>query len=142
MWLLSLWANPLTRKIIIYAGITVAIFFALRWYSNRAYYQGMQEGRTAVTTEIEKARAAEWKVKADQLAAEATKIDAARQTVDAERDELARDRSIIKDALSRSLNEITLTQGVNNAKVDAVPATELDSALRAQSAKLATAVGK
>ena len=137
MWILALWANPLARKIALYAAVSLAIFFAVRWYSNRAYYQGMEQGRRAATTEIEKAKREEWKAESDRLAAEAAAIEGTRRTVGAEMAELRRSRAAMQTALSSSLKLITSTREVDNAQVLAVPDVDLLRAVRALSAELA-----
>jgi len=137
MWILALWANPLARKIALYAAVSLAIFFAVRWYSNRAYYQGMEQGRQAATTEIEKAKREEWKAESDRLAAEAGKIAASRIAVDAEAAEVRRSRAAMQTALSSSLKLITSIREADNATVLAVPDADLVRAVRALSAELA-----
>jgi hypothetical protein len=47
MWLLSLWSNPLGRKIVIGLAAGFAMLYALRLNSNRIYSEGYQSGKIA-----------------------------------------------------------------------------------------------
>jgi translation initiation factor IF-2 len=136
-FLTGLWANPLARKCILYGAATLAILFALRLYSNRVWEQGVQAGKIQATQEVEKAKEVEWKAKEDALAVAGAKLATDQRTLSAQTAELARARSALQDSLSRSLNQIRASHEANNAKVIAVPADQLDAALRNLSAELA-----
>ncbi len=84
MLILTLWANPLARKIIIGAGVLLAIFYALRLWSNRVYSEGFKTGKAAGLSEMEARKNAEWKAKADAIAADAAKTAADRRELEAQ----------------------------------------------------------
>lgn len=100
-WTLALWSSPIARKIIIYAGIIVAICLSLRWYGNQQWAEGEAAGRRAMASELERQKAAEWGEKANALAAVAENIANEKRSVDAATEQLNRDRV----NLSRSLND-------------------------------------
>jgi len=137
MFLLTLWANPLARKIAIYAAVGVGIFFALRWYSNRAYYQGMEQGRQAATTEIEKQKAAEWKAREDKITTAASAIKIEKAGLESERTDLNRLRSSLQNSFQQSLATIAASRENSYASVARVPDADLVRAVRALSAELA-----
>lgn len=137
MWILTLWANPLARKIIIGCAVSLAIFFALRLWSNRVYSEGFKSGKTAGLAEMEAQKNAEWKAKADTLAAQAAEIGAGRKALATESAALIDARRGYESALVRSLKESDLRKEANYAKVASVADADLDAALRAVSAELA-----
>ena len=137
MWILTLWGNPLARKCILAGAALLAIFYALRLWSNRVYSEGYKSGKVAGLTEMETKKNAEWKAKADAIAADAAKTAADRRALEAQTSALAESRRGIETALSRSLNQISTAREVNNAKVVSVADSDLDAALRSVSAELA-----
>ncbi len=142
MFILTLWANPLTRKILIGAGISLAVFYALRLWSNRVYSEGFKSGKTAGLAEMEAAKSAEWQAKADAIAADAARTAADRRVLEAETSALADSRRQRETTLSRSLKQMNARKEADSAKVASVPDSDLDSALRAISAVLAGAAAK
>jgi hypothetical protein len=138
-FLLSLWANPVVRKVILYGAALTAILFALRIWGNRQWAAGEAQGRRTMALEMEKTKQAEWKAERDKLAAAAGAVARERVAVEAQASALARTRRELQDTLSRSLNQISLTSKVNNATAIAVPDADLDAALRTLSAELAAA---
>ncbi len=137
MFILTLWANPLARKIIIGAAALLAVFYALRLWSNRVYSEGFKSGKTAGLAEMEAAKNAEWKAKADAIAADAAKTASDRKVLEAETSALADSRRQIEVTLSRSLKQVNERKEADNAKVASVPDSDLDAALRSVSADLA-----
>jgi hypothetical protein len=139
MLILTLWGNPIARKIIIGAGALLAIFYALRLWSNRVYSEGFKSGKTAGLAEMEAQKTAEWKEKVGAMAADAAKNAADRKSLEAQASSLADSRRGIEAALSRSLKQMNTRKEADNAKMASVPDSDLDAALRSVSANLAAA---
>ena len=137
MWFMALWANPLVRKITLYAAALLAIFLCLRWYGNREYYKGISTGKAAMATDIEAKVTERLKAEREQLAADRKTLDGDRIKVDAARAELARGRATLQTALTSSLERFTSTREADNATVMAIPDAGLVRAIRAVSAELA-----
>jgi len=137
MWILTLWNNALARKIIIGCAAGLAIFYALRLWSNRVYSEGYRSGKTAGALETEKAEQAKWKAQQDAIAVESARVDGDRKLVDAQTAALAQSRQQIEKTLSRSLNEMKQKREADSVQVLSVPDSDLDDALRALSAQLA-----
>jgi hypothetical protein len=139
MMFMLLLANPLARKILIYAGVALAIFYALRLYSNRIWDQGFREGKTAGTVELEKAKRAEWAGKQEAITAAGASLTQEKTSLSAQAAELARARRQIQASLDDSLGLISFSAKENNAKAASIPGNQLDAALRALSTELAGA---
>ena len=140
MFILTLWGNPIARRIILGAAALLAICYALRLWSNRVYSEGFKSGKAAGLAEMESQKNAEWKAKAGAIAADAAKTPGHRRAVEAEASALAESRRGIEAALSRSLKQMNIRKEAGNAKVAAVPDSDLDAALRSVSADLAATV--
>ena len=134
---LAFLASPLVRKIGLYAAAGLAIFLLVRWYGNRQFYQGKEEGRQAATVEIERAKRAEWESRENAIAQEAASVAQAKFGIDEERAALGRMRRTLDASLKQSLDSIQAHSQVDNAKVLAVPDADLVRAVRALSAELA-----
>ena len=139
MCILTLWGNPIARRIILGAAALLAICYALRLWSNRVYSEGFKSGKAAGLAEIETRKNAEWKAKAGAIAADAAKSAADRRAVEVQASALAESRRGIEAALSRSLKQMNERKEADNAKVASVPDADLDAALRSVSADLAAA---
>lgn len=139
MLMLTLWRNPAARKIVLGTAALLAIFYALRLWSNRMYSEGFKSGKAAGLTEMETQKKAEWKAKADAIAADAVRIAADRRDLEVQSSALIESRRDIEAALSRSLTQMNQRKEADNAKVASVPDSDLDAALRSVSADLAAA---
>lgn len=139
MWILNLWANKVVRWVLIGALAILLLGYALRRYSNRVYSEGYQSGKVAAATEMERAKKAEWAARETAIAADAAKVGAERRAVVAATDQLAQARATIARGLKDGLAAVQARKEANYAGVAAVPASELDSSLRAVSAELAAA---
>jgi hypothetical protein len=137
MWILTLWGNPIARKIIIGVAAGLVIYYGLRLWSSRVYSEGYRSGKMAGALETEKAERAKWKAQQDAIEVEAARVDGDRKLVDAQTAALAQSRRQIETTLSRSLNEMKKKREVDSANVLSVPDSELDDALRSVSAVLA-----
>ncbi len=135
--LLTLWANPVARKIMLGAAASIAIFYALRLWSNRVYSEGFKSGKAAGLTEMETRKNAEWKARADAIAVNAEKTAADRRALEVQSSALAESRRGLEAALSRSLKQMNERKEADNATVASVSDTDLDAALRSVSADLA-----
>lgn len=140
MWILSLWANPLARKIILYGAATLVIFWCIRLWSNRVWGEGFRQGKTAGAIEMEKAKKAEWDQERKSIEGERVSLSSARSAIGAQTADLARSRKALDASLSR-IHTITKT-GSNNAcaAVMAVPPDLLDAAIRQKSAELSAII--
>ena len=137
MWIVTLWNNPFARKVLLGCAALLAIFYALRLWSNRVYSEGYRSGKTAGALETEKAAQEKWKAQQTAIEAEAARVASDRKLVDAQTATLAQSRRQIETTLSRSLNEMKQKREADSAQVLIVPDADLDSALRTVSAVLA-----
>jgi hypothetical protein len=136
-FLTTLWANQIARKVILYGAVLLATLYGLRLWGNRQWAKGESQGRIAATADLEKAKAAEWKKREEDLAAGAAKLAVDVKTLGAQRAELAGARASLVDTFSRSMNQIRATREGNNATVFSIPDNQLDGALRDLSRELA-----
>jgi hypothetical protein len=137
MWLLSLWSNPLARKIVIGLAAGLAILYALRLYSNRIYSEGYQSGKIAGAAETLKTKQAEWKAKETAIAVEAKTVADEKNAVKAAGESLSRDRANLSRTLQDSLAAIQAKKEGIYANISNINASDLDTALRSVSADLA-----
>jgi hypothetical protein len=137
MWLLSLWSNPLARKIVIGLAAGLAILYALRLYSNRIYSEGYQSGKIAGAAETLKTRQSEWKEKETAIAVDAKTVADEKMAVKAAGESLSRDRANLSHALQESLAAIQAKKEGIYANISHINASDLDTALRSVSADLA-----
>jgi len=137
MWLLSIWSNPLARKIIIGLAAGLTILYALRLYSNRIYSQGYQSGKIAGAAETLKTRQAGWKAKEAAIAADAKAVADEKKAVKAAGESLSRDRANLSHALQESLAAIQAKKEGIYANISHINAGDLDTALRSVSRELA-----
>jgi hypothetical protein len=136
-WALSVWANPLARKITIYAAITAAIFLSLRWYGNRQWAKGEAQGRQYMAREIERQKKEEWAAKEKEIAAAAGNIATEKRVVDAAAEQLIRDRSNLSRSLNDAMVRIQAERIKDYANAASVPDSRVWDDLRAISRELA-----
>jgi hypothetical protein len=139
MWLMTLWANPLARKIILYAAITLGTLYALRQYGNRQWSKGEAQGRIGATQSIEKAKLVEWKAKEAAIAAGTATLDTEMRAIKAATEQLSQDRANLSRSLKASLAQIQRERSRQYESTAAVPDPLLWDALRAVSRELAAA---
>jgi hypothetical protein len=135
-WILSLWANPLARKFIIYGGAALAILLCLRWWGNAQWRKGETAGRIYEAKAIEKAKQSEWAAKDAAIAAAAKNIDSDKQSVKADQEALKRDRANLSRTLSDSLADIQKERMRQYANAAAVPDNRVWEDIRAISREL------
>jgi hypothetical protein len=138
-WILSIWANPLARKIIIYAGVIAAICYGLRLWGNRQWQKGETAGRQFVAAQLEKQKQVEWAAKEKAISAAAANITTEKQALVAAASQLAQDRATINLSLKSALAAATARKEANYATVANIRASDLDAAIRSVSAELAAA---
>lgn len=138
---LALWANPLVRKITIYAAIIAAIFYVLRLYSNRVYSEGFKQGKVAGAIDMERQKQTEWAAKEQTIAESAASLDSEKRSVEADKARLSQDRINLSRSLRDALAATTQRREADYANVVAAVAPgDLDAGIRAISAELAAAV--
>lgn len=136
-WIAALWASQTARKAIIYGAVGLGILFGVRYYSNRVWSEGYEQGKTAGAREMEVAKKAEWAAKEKAIQTATADLEAQRSVIGAQSATLAQARRDLQAALKTSLDKISTTAKVNNATAIAVPDDSLDDAIRAISAELA-----
>jgi DNA anti-recombination protein RmuC len=138
-WALSLLANPLVRRILLYAAIAAAVLYALRIYGNRQWAKGEAAGRQVVTREIEEQKREEWQKKEAAIAAAAESLEEERRVIRAVAEQLQKDRLSIVSDLERSLAQIRQERNRQYESTAVVADDRLDTALRTVSNELAGA---
>jgi hypothetical protein len=135
-FLLSLFANPLVRKIGIVIGGFLILFFIARWYGNNEYYKGVDEGVKIEAERLVKAKEAEWKAREDALTNESEQIAAQGKVLDGKYAEILGMRTDLNNTLSRIQLSTRPAQVAINEKVNSIPGDLLDNAIRQLSTKL------
>lgn len=136
-----LWVNPIGRKLLFGAAALVALFFCYRWVRNAGYadgqvagkVQGIELGRKqmeASVTEAMKAIVAEH----EQNVIAAENVEKERKRLNAVRMQVSADLRTGLGTIHRELGTVAERQ----ARVDAIPATELTTVFRERLARLRT----
>jgi hypothetical protein len=136
--LMALWANPLVRKIALYAAITLACLYALRLYGNAQWKKGEAKGRITATEAIEKEKIKEWKAKEDALILGAKEIGIEKQAVTEARIQVNVDRANLSRTLKDALAKLQAERGRQYENAVAIPDDKLWDAIRALSGELAS----
>jgi hypothetical protein len=137
--LLALWANPIVRKVALYGIVVVFALYLFRIWGNQQWYKGEQQGRVSATVELEEQYRADWETKQKEIEAFSTQVKIDRKSLDAEKELLRQSRSGLMSSLQSTLSKIESARYANETNVVAIPADELDAALRSLSAELAAA---
>ena len=137
-WLIGLWANPLVRKITIYAAIALAVLYCLRLWGNKQWQKGEQQGRQHVAADLVKQKQAEWKAKEDQIARDAANLTTEKASVKAATEQLAKDRANLSRTLSDSLTAIQRERMRQYADASGTPDSVIWDRIRTVSKQLAT----
>ena len=134
--MLAFFLSPLGRKIALYSALAVGAFFAYRWWSNRVWEKGYDEGKKAGIEEIEAAKQKEWAAKEDGLR-QAAALNLQEQT-QAERDLRAAQaaRQDARKTLDAILAESKGRLQATHAIAQSISADAIDDALRRLSAEL------
>jgi hypothetical protein len=138
VWIIKLWANPLARRIIIYAAVIAAICYGMRLWANKQWAKGEAQGRQAIAQDIEKRKRAEWKAKEDAIAKDAANLITEKHAVEVAATQLSKDRSALTSGLKDSLSRIQKERNKDYEKTAVVPDDRLDTALRSISAELSS----
>jgi len=136
MWALIL--SPLGRKIALYAGIAVALFFAYRWWSNSLIERGRSEGRLEQLKADEKILKENQKKIQDIIDKDKAINEQLVANEIALKNELRRVRIDMTTNLDRAIAEIRAGREVSDARVDTIPDAELVDAIRTQLTRLRT----
>lgn len=140
MFFLAWFANPLVRKVGIIVACVLAFLLLARWYSNRAYYQGVDAGVKIEAERLVKAKETEWKAKEADLALQALRLAEQERTLEDLRVTLVRMRADLDGTLAE-IKAQGVAAGVSAGVIVAsVPVSELDNALRVKSNELANIV--
>ena len=142
MFLLTMFANPLVRKIAIIVACVAAFLLVARWYGNREYYKGVDEGVKLEAERLLKAKEAEWKLKEDAIAQRADQVVADGKIIEGKRAEIARMRGDLDITLAEIRARGQMAASGAGTIVSAIPASDLDNALRAKSDELARAAAR
>lgn len=128
--------SPLGRKIALYAALAVAAFFAYRWWSNKIWESGYDDGKRAGITEAEEAHKKEWKEREEQLRqmeVAATQKDASAELALTSARKVQTNASrVLESVLAQSQGRL---QATHDMAVD-ISADVIDDALRRLSAEL------
>jgi uncharacterized protein HemX len=135
--LASLWANPLARKLALWAALALAAGLALRWYGNRQWAQGEAQGRQTMAREMERQKRKEWEARERELATAAADLDAEKHSLAAAADQIARERANLSRSLNDALERIRAERTHNYADAAAVPDSVIWRDIRVVSGQLA-----
>jgi len=130
VFLVTAWANPIFRKVVLYAAIALAVLYAgYRWlnkHDSRIY----QEGRESMAVELEKEKQAEWAEKDKLLQQkESERIK--------ERTELTKALFAKDKNLNDTLNQLRVERERDRTVAITIPANELPAAVLSRSRNLA-----
>ena len=134
MW--AIFASPIARKVMLYGAIILAVLYAVRWYSNREWSKGYDEGKTSGIAEIEKAKAAEWASREADLRKATAVADEKLTQADAILKQARQVQSDAKRVLDSTISQSEgRMQGVHEAAVS-IPPDRIDDAILRLSADL------
>jgi hypothetical protein len=119
----ALFANPLVRKIAMYAAIAAAVLLAVRWYTNSVAEKAKREGEVDGQKKQLELDEAVWKPKLDAL-------DKALSSVDEQNKAAAAGRAAIRNDLARGVNSISAQLGEIKPKVDAIAPKDYDRRIK------------
>lgn len=136
MFFMTLFANPLFRKIAIYAAIAGGVFLMIRWYGNRQYDIGKVAGAQQEAKLIVAAKQEEWKLREAELQKRSEALTAEEKKRAAVDMELRRMRASMEESLAKiQIQNQASNQGAGTI-VAAIPGDQLDASIRAKSAEL------
>jgi hypothetical protein len=137
-WVLGFWKGlpAPVKKIIGYVGIALLVLLLLRWYSNRAFEQGVSEGRVAGAKDMEKKMQETWKAQEKAIQLKQEDLAKQRDTLQLQAVELTRARSAIKDSLNKIIAQTQTSREQCDVVAASVPVDQLDGAIRAVSDEL------
>ena len=118
-----LWANPLARKLTLYAAMAGVILLAWRWHSNKIREIEYWKGKASEAQIELKAKQAEW----DKREAEITKTaNTLQNAINASQ----RDRAAIQGNLSKGLAEIDSRLLGIAGTAESIPSSDLDKTIK------------
>ncbi len=136
-WLISIWASPLGRRIMLWAAIGLAAGLCMRWYGNRQWAEGETQGRQTMAREVERQKRDDWEARERELATAAADLDAEKHSLAAAAEQIARDRANLSRSLNDALERIRAERMSYYADAAAVPDDRVWRDIRAVSGQLA-----
>lgn len=137
MWFLTMLSNPMARKIIGYAVVIGAIFWSIRFYGTQQWSKGEMQGRRYAAVEIEKQKRVEWAAKEAAIKSDAENLMGEKRALAAATESLRQERAQLSSSLNNALTIVARAKERDYETAAAVPASQLDAAIRAISAELA-----
>lgn len=141
LWLKAMWAIPLVRKAAIYGGIAILLVSVVGLgtyrYGTKQRDIGFKEGKTVGSLALEEPIRAQIEAERQQNKADSERNAQDLKIVQSKQAELERSRAELRTWLQQSLKQNQMVKAANDARVDAIPDSELLPAIREQSAKLA-----
>jgi hypothetical protein len=135
-WVMAL--SPLRRWIFgIGAGLFI-LFIGLRWYGNRQYDMGRQQGEATLARQLEQRITEARNEERQRLQIERQQIEAARAELDQARQAFARERANGLATFTRNLTQIETTLAEGRGRANQLPAGELPTAIRAANGEYST----
>jgi len=136
MFLLTLFANPLFRKIAIIVVCVASVGLAIRWYGNRQYAVGKQAGIVEESKRLLEAKQQEWQAKEVEIQTRIealAKAEKSRAAVDAE---LRRMRASMDESLAKIQAANQAQTGAAHEIISSIPGDLLDDSIRRKSTEL------
>ncbi len=131
-FLVGMWANPLFRRIMIYAAIAAGAWYALRLYRNHVFDEGYSKGKVEAVVDAEKAARQKFEAERQAIEAERRELDARVAAAEAAAAQIRRDRTALKQGLDQGIQTIKGELSARDQQVCDIPASELDGAIRDQ----------
>jgi hypothetical protein len=134
-WIIS----PTGRKTAICAVIAIALFVGVRWYGNRQWAQGAEEGFVRAVTKIERVKRAEWAERERDIAAKEAQAKQRLQDLTQAAQAVHAARAVLIKNFDVTLKELEADRVESYRYAGSVPDADLIAALRAASGALADA---
>lgn len=135
----GLWANPLFRRILIYAAIAAGALYALRIYGNRRFEEGYSKASVAAIVDAEKAAREKFEAERKALETERYELDARLGEIQTAAAQLKRDRAVLQTGLNKGIESLKGELTLREQDVCAVPVSMLADTIRRQLRAVRTA---
>ncbi len=129
--------SAIVIKLLLLLVASGAIFWCIQYWGTKQWEKGQEAGRLYEAKAIEKAKIAVWELREKAIDIEVAQIIKEKESIDAAKAQLAQDRATIARSLKDVLAVTAARKEANNATIIAIPAAQLDSALRSVSGELA-----
>lgn len=128
--LFALFSSPLGRKIALYSGLAIGLFFVYRWHVNAIRDDQQRKDQISVREQVIKEKQAEWEVEQDKLNQQkAELIEEQGKTQELLQQAKATRQAIVTD-VAKKLGGLEARLNQNQTDVAAVPVTELEARIR------------